>query len=417
VKRAGLGAALAGLLACASAPPVSPASPPFEDDDDGAAALCVAAAAPGGADATALGVTGLRLQARGQDLAGLARVAAGLAPVPKGRKEAAGPADAAQDAGILASDAGGAAGEVAGRSRCDRVAWARVAVRGERAVVLPPTEEVGAEMHRGRDELAHGHGPEARAAFAAAAAQDLRAGVDVPGPLLAVAWSYAAEKRFDEAAAVYRDLRARFAANPLVHAGLGGALMRTGARAEAVDAWAQAVALSPTDVALLRQVAADPFVEVRPAVPPPARRRDDGRWVLTARKSPVAPETAAAALAEAAAYANCKEGFRTSPALRQAVGADGPAWRWSPAEESVCTAVWLTAYARNRDAGRSEDAGLDDLLLIARQGFLDERALFDVGAPAHPLVTALLDDAARARLLAFVRAFRVVKRERGGWLL
>jgi hypothetical protein len=377
---------------------------------DGLELIEASGCAAAGADAAALGVTGLRFAPAGQDLAALAArlVAPGevVAPVSVVSGERA--------------REGEDEGEVAGGGACRQVAWGRVAVVGEgpstRVRLVVPSAAARAAMERGRAELGRGFGPEARMAFAAAAAAE---GTPVAAPLLAVAQSYLAEDRLDEAVAVYQDVAGRFVGNPLAHAGLGEAFRRTGKRLDAADAWARAVALWPAHDLLVRRAAADPFVEVHAFVAPPARRRPDGRWAVVPRGERMAPETAAAALGEATAYATCKEAFRAGPALRASVSGSGEPslqWRWSPAEETTCTAVWLLAYVHNRDAGRIEDAALDDLLLVARHGFLDERSFFDVGARAHPLATALLDAPARARLLQFVTSHRVMRRQQGGWL-
>ena len=313
--------------------------------------------------------------------------------------------------------------EVAGPAICAGLDPTRVAIApGEhRLRYIPAAPAERADLAAGAAALAAGKSPEARMAFSAAAAKEP---VPVAAPGLAIAHSYGAEERWSEAAAAFTALQPRFERIFAVHAGQGDALRRVGKRGEAADAWARAIALAPGAAAFARKVAADPFVELRPQVPPPAARSADGHWTLRPARaragsgaSGVSPEAAAAALGEAQAYAGCKEAFRRSAPLQEAVlGAGLAPWRWSPAEESACTAVWLRAYQRNRDAGRPEDEGLDDLVAIAKAGFLTERSLFDVGALAHPLAPALLDQPALTRLFAFVAGHRVIHRRQGGWL-
>jgi hypothetical protein len=123
------------------------------------------------------------------------------------------------------------------------------------------------------------------------------------------------------------------------------------------------------------------------------------------------------ALAEARAYASCKEAFRTSEALRvRATGLSGP-WRWSVGEETACTARWLAAYVKNRDQGRPAEPALDGLWQVLQAGLLDERSLFDVGGAVHAAAGALLDDERRERLFNFVGKYRAGPRESGGFLI
>jgi tetratricopeptide (TPR) repeat protein len=311
--------------------------------------------------------------------------------------------------------------EVAGPEICGGLdpTWIALSPSSIRRVSTPAEAQV--RLNRGVAAMMAGKAPEARLAFAAAAAREPAA----PAPALAIARSYGSEQRWAEAAAAFSDLVPRFARTPAVYQGLGDALRAGGRPGEAVDAWARAIALNPRFQDLIRQVSSDPFVELRPPVRPPAVRASEGMWiVLPPRSLPgrddrgVSPEVATAARQEAQAYVACKEAFRRSGELQAAVvGVELSPWRWSPQEEAACTAVWLRAYQRNRDAGRPEDDGLDDLLAISRAGFLVERALFDVGAPAHVLATALLGDQRLARLFAFVAAHRVLHRRQGGWLL
>jgi hypothetical protein len=311
--------------------------------------------------------------------------------------------------------------EVAGRPSCTGLAGTQLVIEapGRRLRHVVATAAVRADLAAGAAAVLAGKGPEARVAFASAAKKQSPA---VAGPGLAIAHSYAAEERWSEAVAAFGELRARWEWIASVHAGLGDVLRRAGRRGEAADAWSRAIALAPRATAFIRKVGSDPFVELRTPIAPPAARGADGRWTmrpLRARPGApgVSPEAAAAAVVEAQAYASCKEAFRRSAPLQEAaVGQSLSPWRWSAAEESACTAVWLRAYQRNRDTGRPEDDGLDDLMVIAKAGFLGERSLFDVGALAHPWAPALLDDQQRSRLFAFVAAHRVIHRRQGGWL-
>jgi tetratricopeptide (TPR) repeat protein len=313
--------------------------------------------------------------------------------------------------------------EVAGPASCAGLDATRLALAASpRSVrLLPPSADVQADLTRGAKAAAAGKGPEARVAFASAARRE---GGRVAGPGLAIARSYRQEGRSAEALLAFGDLLPRFERIASVHAGLGDALRSAGRRGEAADVWARAVAVAPGATSFVRQLATDAFVEVRGPVPPPAARAPDGRWIMRPLRVPagrvdnrISPEAASAGRDEALAYAACKEGFRGSAALQEAiVGEVLTPWRWSPAEEAACTAVWLRAYQRHRDAGRPEDEGLDDLLAVARAGFLLERGLFDVGALTHPLAPLLLSDQRLARLFAFVAAHRVLHRRQGGWL-
>jgi tetratricopeptide (TPR) repeat protein len=376
---------------------------------------CAPAAAQG-LDAAALGLAGLDdahagpAALRGGDIEALAALVDGLAGPDAGIgvvREGPVPADA----------------EVAGAGICTVLdpAWSAFSPAARSVRRIPISPDVQGRLDQGVAAMAAGKAPEARLAFAAAA----RAEPAAPGPALAIARSYATEQRWAEAVAAFSDLVPRFPRTPALYQGLGDALRGAGRRAEAADAWARALALDPRAHELQRQVATDPYVEVRPVVLPPAVRAADGHWILLRGRDVrergdrrISPEAAAAALGEAQAYAACKEAFRRSADLQVALlGEALSPWRWSAQEEAACTAVWLRAYQRNRDTGRPEDDGLDDLVAIAKAGFLVERALFDVGVRVHPLATAILGDRAVARLFTFVAAHRVLHRRQGGWLL
>ena len=380
---------------------------------------CAPAAAQG-LDAAALGLAGLgdgdagAAALQGSDIEALAAL------VDRAVGTGAGPVAAievARDVPVPAD------AEVAGAGICAGLdpAWSALSRSPWSLRRVSISAEVQGRLNQGVAAMAAGKAPEARIAFAAAALGEPAA----PGPALAIARSYATEQRWAEAVAAFSDLAPRFSRTAPLYQGLGDALRGAGRRGEAADAWARAIALDPRARELIRQVSSDPFVEVRAPVLPPAVRSPSGRWVLLQRRGAgeggdrgISPEAAAAALGEAQAYVGCKEAFRRSGELQTAVlGEALPTWRWSPHEEAACTAIWLRAYQRNRDTGRPEDDGLDDLVAIAKSGFLVERALFDVGAPAHPLAPALLGDQRLGRLFAFVAAHRILHRRQGGWLL
>jgi tetratricopeptide (TPR) repeat protein len=306
---------------------------------------------------------------------------------------------------------------VAGRPRCPDLEPSRVLVEGQpprlRAVPAPP-----AQMEQESQALAHfaaGRFPEGRAAWQEAAR---RQALPVPAAGLGVAKSYADEQRWPESLVVYQELTARFPWSPEAQAGLGRVLRATDRRVEAVEAWSRALALRPRAPAVRAVVVGDAFAELRPPLVPPASRVErDGqvRWVQVAApgRDPGNPMV----VAEAAAYASCKELFRASAEVRAAATGRALAdWIWTPAEESVCAVLWLRTYLRNRGLGRDADAGLDTLAEIARDGFLDERAIYDVGAWVHAAAPLLLEPERRSRLFTFVEKFRVGPRRDAGWL-
>jgi tetratricopeptide (TPR) repeat protein len=324
---------------------------------------------------------------------------------------------AAQTALTVAPPGEGDLVGIAGPSRCPDLEPSRVLVEGEpprlRAGVADAAQSAQESLAQGH--LAAGRFPEGRAAWQEAARHQA---LPVPASGLGVAASYADEERWTEALAIYQELVARFPWSPEAQAGLGRVLRATARRVEAVEAWSRAMALRPRSPAVRAVVVADAFAELRPPLIPPATRLESEgttRWVQVAApdRDPGNPMV----VAEAAAYAACKEAFRASADLRRAAtGRDLPGWIWTPAEESVCAALWLRAYLRNRGQGRAADAGLDTLEEIARDGFLDERALYDVGAWVHAPAPLLLDRDRRTRLFAFVEKFRVGPRRDAGWL-
>jgi tetratricopeptide (TPR) repeat protein len=261
-------------------------------------------------------------------------------------------------------------------------------------------------------QLAVAAWPEARAALAAAVAVDAA----VPEGPLRLGDVYAAEERWPEAARAYRAALARFPWSVAGHLRLAGVLRELGQRTEGIRELARALALRPASGDLWARLA-ERNAGLRVPVPPPAERlggpaspEGRARWRLGARS-----DGSGFAVEEARTYAACKEAFRGAEDLRQsAAGLDGERWRWSPAEETVCTALWLGAYLRHRERGRQADAALDHLWHLAGQDQLGRRSLFDVGAAVHPMATAFLRAAEIEGLFAFVLAHRAGPAESGG---
>jgi tetratricopeptide (TPR) repeat protein len=303
---------------------------------------------------------------------------------------------------------------VAGKTRCpipdDRM---HIAGRPPRLLVSAVSLLAEERLAQADRLLARRHFPEARAAFLAARAQEA---VDRPFPEARVGDAYAAERRWGEALAIYRRLVQRFPWSFAARARLGWALQQTGRTKDALAELGRALALRPGDRQVRRWLALERLAGLQAPVPPPAERTSEpgqALWVVRPRPG----EDERFLTDEARAYATCKEAFRSSPALRAvASGQEMPTWRWSPAEESVCTMLWIAAYRRHRERGRAADDALEGLWEIAQSGHLHERALFDVGGWAHPHAPALLDPQARARLFAFVARYRVWRREGAGWL-
>jgi tetratricopeptide (TPR) repeat protein len=279
-------------------------------------------------------------------------------------------------------------------------------------LVRPARPPAAAERLRsGMAALAALQWPEARAAFFAAS----RLQPEVVEPRLRIGDAYAAEGRWPEAGRAYEAAVAAFPWSAAAHMRLGHALRALGRVTESVRSLARALALRPASPQIHALLAAERAAEVVPPVPPPALRREDARgvrWLASDRGA------GPAGLEEAAAYARCKEAFRTSEPLRLAAAElSGPRWRWSVAEETTCTVLWLSSYLDHRTQGRLSDPDLDGLAAIVQNGQADERSLFDVGAPAHDAAPAFLDDAARERLFAFVLSRRAGRRAGEGWLI
>ncbi len=326
----------------------------------------------------------------------------------KGAPTAAVRVDPPEDSGLAG---------LTGPSRCPGLEPSRVSIEGEppRLRTAPATPLEAEQEATARGLFAAGRFPEGRAAWQEAAR---RQPVPVPAGGLGVAASYADEERWAEALAAYQDVAARFPWSPEAQAGLGRALRASDRRVEAVDALSKALALRPRAPAVRALVASDAFAELHPVLIPPATRLEANgatRWVqMTAEdRDPKDPMV----IEEAAVYARCKEAFRGSADLRRAAtGRELASWLWTPAEESVCAALWLRSYLRHRGQGRAAHAGLDALEEIARGGFLEERALYDLGAWVHVGAPLLLDRERRIRLYTFVEKFRVSPRRDAGWL-
>jgi tetratricopeptide (TPR) repeat protein len=314
------------------------------------------------------------------------------------------------------TEAAGFAG-LTGPTPCRGLDPSRLRVEGVPPALrsVRPTALAADKAAAGRTHFAAGRFPEARADWQVA---DRAEAAPLPAAALAVAASYAEEGRWQESLAVYQDVAGRFPWNPEAHAGIGRSLRALARRIEAIEAWSHALALWPRSPQLRAQVAGDAFAEWHPPLGPPAARIErDGRvrWVQLAgpERDPLSPHV----LAEATAYATCKEAFRASAALRRAAtGRDLPTWLWTPAEESVCAGAWLRIYLQNRGRGRGAEDGLETLVEIAREGYLDERALADVGAWIHEAAPLLLEAPRRRRLFAFVEKYRVAPRRDAGWL-
>ena len=315
--------------------------------------------------------------------------------------------------GVTSRDGVAAAAAAVGRPGCRRAPAHRIEVDPRAARVtfwsagpIVSQKLASADRHGQAREF-----PEARAAIQTAAAHDRRS---LPGGWLAVGDSYLAERRWPQAEAAYQQATQQFPYAAEAWAGLGRARRSDGRRIQAVPASSRALALSPGDGLTRGELTDDPFVKIVAPVLPPAVLGPTG-WRLV--PGPERPDGDPFVRAEAQAYAGCREAFRRSAELRQQVtGRSLPQLRWSPAEESACSLMWLRVYLRHRGEGRAADAGLDDLVEIARAGLLDERALHDVAALADPRLLWLLPADRRARLFSFVEQYRVVPREDAGFM-
>ncbi len=296
--------------------------------------------------------------------------------------------------------------DLAGVALCD-LPLGRVRIAGQPArVLLSPEASLARERLDAGDRLGRANRQaEARVAYAAGRAVDGSADLGFP---LRIANTYLQERRFSEALAQFLEVAARFPWSADAWMGQGVALRGLERSQEAGAALGRALALDPSRPAILSDLGAmSSRFEVVDPVRPPARRgagTTGAAWRAERRLG--VPDRLVRA--EARAYAACKDAFRRSAALRKAAtGVDLPLWRWTPAEETVCTALWVSTYHQHRNAGRGADDGLDNLVDILQAGFADERALFDIGARAHPLASTLLDPIRRDRLFSFVSQFRV----------
>ena len=257
--------------------------------------------------------------------------------------------------------------------------------------------------------------PEARGALSAAAAHEP---VPLPDAPLEIGASYLAEERFGQAAALFEQLSATYPLSADGWAGLATSRRRLDRRLEAVDAASRAVALHPRALLTMDWLRGDPFVEWRAPLLPPAVwvAGEGGGWRYRLSRAGAPPDNPHEQ-AEAAAYASCKESFRRSPELRRAItGRPLPSWRWTPAEESVCTLMWLRSYQQHLGQGRAAVEGLDAVALMARDRLLDERALHDLLLPVDERAVFLLSEARRKRLYELVARHRLIARRDAGWL-
>jgi hypothetical protein len=301
-----------------------------------------------------------------------------------------------------------------GRPACRWPVAGRVRVQlapggeGRTARRFSPTGVSAEKIAAAQRHLEAGEDAEARTALQAAAAHESE---PLPGTLLAMADSYARAGRWGDAQASYAEATRRFPYVAAGWAGLGRAQRGGDRRLASLAASARALALFPADRATRALMAEDPFIALLAPVSPPAvPAGQPGRWRLVAAANPFTR-------AEAQAYAGCRESFRRSPELRRRLAdRDIPAGRWSPAEESACTVLWLRTYLKHRGQAREADTGLDDLVEVAREELLDERALHDLAGLAEPRLLWLIDDARRQRLFDFVERHRVMPRQDVGVL-
>lgn len=308
-----------------------------------------------------------------------------------------------------------------GVPRCNGIAraWLWHEAGTGRLKGLWPGANVRIGLGRAEALFAQGRFPEARAALAAA--RKAPAGLH-QAPLfeLAIAESYARQEREEEARLVLGVVLGRHPSNADAWAELAALARRVGRRSEGAGHLVRALALEPGSPRLWDALRGDFFVSIEPAVLPPAQPADGdpsaSRWQRVLDGAD--PAAAAAPESEALAYARCKSAFRQSPELRQAItGQAEPRWLWSPAEETVCTRLWLARYRENRDAGqRPPHPRLEALLEVELRGQLAERALFDVGGQVHRHLSAFLDRGRRERLFQFVENERLGRRQGGGWL-
>lgn len=289
-----------------------------------------------------------------------------------------------------------------------------VAGRPPRLLVSELEPELVERLAWARIHQAHGRFAEARVALAGGLAFTRGSRVDL---LVRVAATYEAEGRLGEAGLLFTRARGDFPWSREAAEGVGRVVRAAGRSREAIAALGWALALDPSSISLGAAASTIVIAEALSPVVPPARRvLEPGgvRWIARPRVGVSGPLVRA----EAQAYVTCKEAMRLSGALRAAiVGDDLPLWRWSPAEESLCTAMWLAAYHVNRRQGlRVEEPDLELLLEIHAAGFAAERAIWDVGARVYPEAPLLLDEQRLARLVEFVQKYRLRPRQDAGLL-
>jgi hypothetical protein len=305
---------------------------------------------------------------------------------------------------------------VAGTPRCFPSGAGPWFVAGQPPRLLArATEPVVIErLRQARDHQLWGRFVEARVALSAALAFVREPRVDLT---VRLATTYEAEGRFGEAGLIFGRARREYPWSREAAEGVARVAVTAGRQREAIAAIGWAMALDPTQGSLASAAAGLVLAEALPHVLPPARRvLETGgvRWIARPRVGVLGTQ----ARAEARAYAICKEAIRGSAGLRAAISAEElPLWRWSPAEESLCTAMWLAAYHLHRHQGiRVEDPHLELLSEIHAAGFAAERAIWDVGARVHRQAPLLLDGARRDRLVELVQRYRLRPRRDAGFL-
>ncbi|HVE81696.1 MAG TPA: tetratricopeptide repeat protein [Myxococcales bacterium] len=250
--------------------------------------------------------------------------------------------------------------------------------------------------------------------------------------LIAQAEPHFSQRRFEEAAALYRralklqpdyypalldlgDVAAlsgdpqgalqhyerAIQVNPVDHRGhflRGNALLDLGRVAPALDAYATALALRPRNPVMLDAIEARQqklgvrlvrdFFLPRGVIRPAARGVD----VLFDATRP-----------HWVAWAACK-GLWVGEARHRQEMTGAEEHRFTPVEEAECIGALLEAYLHERASGDAEEEPeLERLGRIAAEGELPELILYDLASRRSPHALLLLDDARRAKVERFVR--------------